>query len=517
MTTDADIQNLITEASRALDGQQFATAEELQRRVVQLLEAQSTDATRFETELEKLAGVHYQQGKFALAANEYERVQKSRESLLSSTDERNLRALYWLGKAHFSDMKYELAEAAFRKALVACETQPDSPLNIARFVRELGFLLYFVGRYREAESYLLRALELIEKLHGGSHPDTVWVLERIALNYAQCPDIGKDPEPYFRKAAQALQPDEHKGEYIANLCRWADCLAQRQRFDEADALYTRLLTLIDDSPEWNSDWHWILSNCIEYLKTRGKEDLIAHLAAQERAYDAYGDLVRQRLEHAEQTLPENDPELAEALFNAGNSALFHGKYTEAESLLERALASNIKAHGEESEAVVANLNRLSIVARELKKYDDAENTIQRALEIAKKHFPTSHVHPRTVETIAFLREVRDKIEEAATLYCEAVALFEEQAGYPAYETIECLYRQSGQLIRAGRFADAENAIRRVIQVMDEIDCVSDFEKSDYVATLAAALDGLGRQKESEEARKRAEELLDRARKAADPE
>jgi len=43
---------------------------------------------------------------------------------------------------------------------------------------------------------------------------------------------------------------------------------------------------------------------------------------------------------------------------------------------------------------------------------------------------------------------------------------------------------------------------------------SDFEKSDYMATLASALDGLGRKRESEEAQRCAEEFLERARKEA---
>jgi hypothetical protein len=47
--------------------------------------------------------------------------------------------------------------------------------------------------------------------------------------------------------------------------------------------------------------------------------------------------------------------------------------------------------------------------------------------------------------------------------------------------------------------------------MDEIDCVSDFEKSDYMAMLASAMGGLGVKEESEEAGKRTEELLERAR------
>lgn len=515
--TESDPQKLINAASEALDRQQYATAEELQRRALQILEAQSTtDPTRVTDELERLAGIHYHQGKFRLAASEYERVVKEREALVA-TDERRLRVLYWLGKAHFSDMKYDVAEAAFRRAHAACEAQPDSPLNTARFDCELGFLLYFVGRYREAEPYLLQALQLYEQIHGETHPDTVWVLERIALNYEHCPDLGKDPEPYFRRAAQALKPDEDKGEYVANLCRWAECIADRKLFEQADELYGKLLSLVDESPEWRSDWHWILSNCVKYFQSRGKSDLVAHIAVKDADYDAYGDLVRQRLEHAEQTLPDNDPELAEALLNAGNHALFCQNYVEAQKLLHRALDTNIKAHGEESEAVVANLNRLCVVARELKKGDEAESAIQRALHIAKGSFPNSRVYPRTLETLAILREQQGRTEEALALYREAVALIEQQYGYPSYETMEGLYRQGGQLIRAGKFADAEKAIRRVTEAMDQIDGGSDFERSDYVATLAAALDGLGRKRESEEAATRAEELLERARKRAEAE
>jgi len=90
--------------------------------------------------------------------------------------------------------------------------------------------LYYVGRYIEAEPYLLQALPLYETLHGPNDPETVRVLERIALNYEHCPEIGKDPEPYFQKAALALKPDvEHKYEYLANLCRWAECVAKRDR------------------------------------------------------------------------------------------------------------------------------------------------------------------------------------------------------------------------------------------------------------------------------------------------
>ena len=510
--TEPEIENFISQASHALDNKQYAVAEELQRHAIRLLEAQSAGPTRIADELEKLAGIHFQQGKFGVAASEYDRVLRSREPFLSDVDAKVLRVLHWQGKSHFNDTKYDLAETAFRRALAAAEAQTDSA-DVAQFLYELGFLLYFVGRYREAEPYLLKALPLYEMLHGANHSATAEVLERIALTYEHCPEIGKDPEPYFRRAAQSLKPEgEHRHQYAANLCRWAECVAKRERFEQADQLYAELLALLD-SPDRDSEWHWILSNCVEYFQSRGKGDLVAHLKAEEPEYDAYGVLVQQRLEHAERTLPDNDAALAEALFIAGNHAIFHQNYTRAETLLKRALNSNIKAHGEESEAVAANLSRLCVVARGLKKFEEAESTIQRALEIARNSLPDSQVYPRTIETLAGLREEQGRKEEATALYNEAVAMFERQCGYPSYETLESLYRQSGHLLRTGKFANAEAAIRRVIEKMDEVDGISDFEKSDYMVTLASALEGVGRKPESEQARKSADILLERAHNA----
>jgi tetratricopeptide (TPR) repeat protein len=269
--TESNVEKLIAEASQALDNQQYSLAEDLQRRALQLLETQAAVESRVADELEKLAGIHFQQGKFGLAASGYDRVLKAREVSLPHADAQVLRVLYWQGKSYFSDMKYDLAETAFRRALAASEAQPESR-DLARFLSELGFLLYFVGRYREAEPYLLRALPLYETLHGANHPATVWVLERIALNYEHCPEIGKDPEPYFEKAAKALKPEgKHKYEYLANLCRWAECVAKRNRFKQADALYAELLAHIDVSLERESEWHWIATNCVEYFQARGQQ------------------------------------------------------------------------------------------------------------------------------------------------------------------------------------------------------------------------------------------------------
>ena len=51
--------------------------------------------------------------------------------------------------------------------------------------------------------------------------------------------------------------------------------------------------------------------------------------------------------------------------------------------------------------------------------------------------------------------------------------------------------------------------------MDKIDKLSDYEKSDYLATLASVLEGMGRDSEAVEMRNRANRLYEDAKKQSE--
>jgi len=76
---------------------------------------------------------------------------------------------------------------------------------------------------------------------------------------------------------------------------------------------------------------------------------------------------------------------------------------------------------------------------------------------------------------------------------------------------EALYHQSGSLLRMGRLGPAEAVIRRAISVMDQIGDLSDYEKSDYLSTLASILEAHGRGAEGAEMRYRAKQLFEQAK------
>src|SRR5262249_40182775 len=161
-------------------------------------------------------------------------------------------------------------------------------------------------------------------------------------------------------------------------------------------------------------------------------------------------------------------------------------------LLIRALDASVKIHGENGSQTLIALNRVCIVKRLLGKFDEAESAIQRAIEGAKARFSDQGFYPWTLENLALLREAEGKMDDAESNYAEAVTEYERSCGFPSYEAAEALYHQSGCLLRMGKLAPAEVAIKRAIDVMDKIGNLSDYEKSDYLSTLASILEASGR-------------------------
>jgi tetratricopeptide (TPR) repeat protein len=508
-----EIESLLLRASEALEAKQFATAEVLQRQGCKLLREQGVEKARLAAELEKLADIHCIQKKFEECAGEYSEVVELRESFLPPNDFIVLRPLYRMAKSNFEAQKYDRAEAEMRKALSLAESRTDSPESLAFCLYELGFLLYYIGKYQESESYLLRALPICEAVRGRSHPETVKVLGGLGLLYRLCQEFGKDPEPYFRMAIEASKFDlELRHFYLWNLYRLATFFEESKRLDDADELFLQLLPHIREKAEGSESENWgIVSGCVKYFTKRGKADLVADLASSRTAnHNAYGETVRARLEHAERTLSPDDPELAEALLAAGNNATFDGRYQEAEVLLARALEACLRIHGVKSHQGLFALTRVCIIKRLLGKFDEAELAIQRAVDGARECFHDQGFYPWTLENLAMLREAQSKPDHAVRIFAEAVREYERICGFPSYETAEALYHQSACLLRLGPLDPAEASIRRAIDVMDQIEGLSTYEKSDYFSTLGSILEAAGRNAEATEMQNRADELLKQA-------
>jgi tetratricopeptide (TPR) repeat protein len=158
------------------------------------------------------------------------------------------------------------------------------------------------------------------------------------------------------------------------------------------------------------------------------------------------------------------------------------------------------------------LQRKACDKRLLGKFAEAESAIQKAVSGTRECFSDQGLYPWTLENLALLREAQGKPDDAERSYAEAVAEYEKICGFPSYETAEALYHQSGCLLRMGKTAPAEGAIRRAISVMDMIEQLSGYEESDYLGTLASILEATGRNSEATEMQNRAQQLFEQTKK-----
>jgi tetratricopeptide (TPR) repeat protein len=509
MSTPHDTDALLQQSALALESRRYPEAEALQKKVVELLRRDSPADPRISGALEALAGVHFYQGKFGLAANEYEEALRLSEKDAPGNTPTIWRLLYWQGQSLFKNQNYEPAETALRRALSVAESLNDDQENFAASLHRLGFLLYFVGKYQQGEPYLLRALSLNESIYGVGNVATVDVLTTIAMTYENCADLGNDPEPFLRRAVENTKPvgDSFQA-HTESLWRLAAMVARHGESEEADEIFTRLLALLKAAPSNKPPSQWVVRGCVEYFRSRGKEESVKEFISAVDNYDAYGELTQGRLSHAEQTLSEDDPEFADALFNSANNLLFNGKYDEAAAQLRRALVFYEKIQGENSLPVVTTLNRLCVVNRLLDNAEQAEAAISRALGIAKVNFPDKDIYARTLENLAVLKDAQSRKDEGMGSYAQATTEMERNCGFPSYETVEMLYRHGSYLCHIGEFSLAEVVIRRALSAIDDVEGLSSYEKSDYFLTLANVLNGLHRGTEADVAKRQAEDLFE---------
>ena len=509
----SEIQTLLQQAKQALDAKKVSDAEVFQRQACELLRVHESDAPKIATEIETLADIHCTQRKFDQSALEYAEVLQMREKFLPENDFQILRPLYRMAKANFEGQRYEAAETEMRRALSLAESRDDSDVSVAFCLYELGWLLYFTGKYREAEPLFLKALPICEKVYGDSHSQTLQVLGGLALLYQNCTDLEHDPEPYFRRAIEASKSGTAlRWFYRTNLFRLATFLDEHGRVDEADEVFSQLLVFIkEEIKEGGESDSWAVIGCVEHFTKRGKTDLVADLNSNVKAaQDAYGDTIYKRLEHAERTLSQDDPELASALLAVGNHETYERRYDKAEPLLVRAAETCLRIYGEKDSQTIFALSRVCIIKRLLKKFDEAEMAIQKAVLRARENFPDDVLYPWTLKTLALLREAEGRTDEAMASFSQAVSEYERIRGLVSYETAEALYQQSGSLLRMDRLEPAETAIRRAISVMDQVKELSGPEKSDYLTTLASILEATDRDAEAAELRSRAQQLFEEA-------
>lgn len=184
------------------------------------------------------------------------------------------------------------------------------------------------------------------------------------------------------------------------------------------------------------------------------------MAAGQRAYaeERYADAERMfsaavvKAEH----FGKDDPRLALALSQLGQTYWAQGKDTEAELQYLRALGIYQRAYGEERLEVAATLNNLGVLNRMHGQYAEAEPFLLRALAIKEKVLGPVHLDVAlSLKNLGKLYVVQERYARAEPLYRRALSIREAILGSEHEDVSKSLEDLATLLRKAHRAAEAE--------------------------------------------------------------
>jgi tetratricopeptide (TPR) repeat protein len=249
----------------------------------------------------------------------------------------------------------KLKEAAAAAYVIRIEemraaTENDRALQEARNLYRKADVLHDAGKYDEALSSFLRALEIRERVLALDHPDIATTINRLAACYFSKGEYSKAEPLYLRALAireKALGP-EHP-DVAGSLSNLGLLHYNMGDYTKAEPLYLRALAIREkELGAEHPDVATSLNNLAILYRNTGD-------------YEKAEPIYKRALAIREKALGPEHPNVALSL---NNLAIFYhqrGEYSKAEPLSQRALAIREKALGPEHPNVASSLNNLAIL------------------------------------------------------------------------------------------------------------------------------------------------------------
>lgn len=379
--------------------------------------------------------------------------------------------------------------------LVREQAVQDKDLLAANLNRLAG-VYADLERHEEAEKTYREALVIARQIHG---PDDVSVQICLANLGQSLIELGR-----FEEAVEALQEalevlGEEGGQpsgIISSFERLGYALVELGRSEEAEQVYQRAIDLAEKSGEsLTPDYAIVL------------RDLGGLMLLTDRPEEAVGPLL-DAIDVQETTMGHDHMVLVDTLSLLASALIETHQFSQAEAELRRAVAI-VDASEEEAdpERIVELFTQLGEVLAEQKQDEAAEAQMLRALDVARASFPPEHdavMWSRNRYTALLV--VQERYEEAEALLREALAILETDE-VPRQEPFAATLLGLGKVLYlTGRSAEAEEPVRRGIEIEEQLHGTDSAELSFSHTRLAEILHELGRDDEMREARDRARSL-----------
>ncbi|HTU64583.1 MAG TPA: tetratricopeptide repeat protein [Steroidobacteraceae bacterium] len=180
--TDADRVAVYKEFRTQFDAKQYAAAQPLAERLVQLTEEQyGTDELQLTNPLSNLATVQFRLGNFPAAIETYQRSLRILQAKSTMADKAQIGPLHGLGIAFMNNNDYESAVVALKRAAdLSRNTDGLFNINQVEFIDALIEAYANTGRWAEADKEAQYAMRVEEAAYGRSSVNLMDRLDKLA-------------------------------------------------------------------------------------------------------------------------------------------------------------------------------------------------------------------------------------------------------------------------------------------------------------------------------------------------
>lgn len=215
-------------------------------------------------------------------------------------------------------------------------------------------------------------------------------------------------------------------------------------------------------------------------------------------------LLQQALAIREQILTEDHPDRANSLYNLANLYRSQDKHEQAEPLYQRALAMCEATLGYSHPSTAECCNDLAWLYYERGKYDYAEPLYQRAISIREQVFGENHsCVALSLDNLGLVYAAQSRFEQAEPLMCRALTIREQVLGPDHPDVAESLNNLAKVYHNMGRYEQAEVLMERALATYEQI-------LGPNHPDVSASLNGLGIIYTSQGQYEQAEPLFQRA-------
>lgn len=394
-----------------------------------------------------------------------------------------------LAKLQYKQKNYNESIETFQAAIKLTEgNEKLDQLNRARLLNALSAVYTDSNQLDRAEQSLREVLSIQEKV---GEPQSVQVARNnlsVVLRKK-----GSDAE-----AQTLLETNTKDGnETPASLTKLARVLREQQKFDEAEPLLKKAVTLVEASAEpHDKELIVALNNLAMVQREQGNF---------EEALNLY-----KRVEPLQNKVGATDAEKLTMETNFGVVLDTIGNYDEARPHLEKALVLCEKVDGVASKNYATSLWNLKELFLHMDDYSNAEIYMKKVLEIHKAQNGNDAEVGRDLNELALIYRQSGKTAESEPTFKDAIAISEKGGDATAGDlsvdlnNLARLYRQQG------RYTDAEPLYKKSLTIKERLYGASDPQVAATLRNYANLLQDMGRDGEAKEMNSRARAIEEKA-------